>query len=93
VLMHAGNGGVDHLHGAVVSPGHSVHHSPADTCSTPANEAVVASGVWTELLRSVTPRCPGSHDPDDAVEDAPVIDPWHAARLVRQHRLDGGILS
>ena len=23
------------------------------------------------------------------IEDTPVVDPWHAARLVRQHRLDG----
>jgi hypothetical protein len=28
-------------------------------------------------------------DPKDAVEHAPVIYAWHAARLVRQHRLDG----
>src|SRR4029077_15893674 len=29
---------------------------------------------------------------DDAVEDTAVVHPWHAARLVRQHRLDGSPL-
>jgi hypothetical protein len=29
-----------------------------------------------------------TQDPKDAVEDTPVIYPWHAARLVRQHRPD-----
>lgn len=45
VLMRADNGAVDHLHGAVVSSRQSVHNPPPDTCSAPANEAVVASGV------------------------------------------------
>jgi len=34
-------------------------------------------------------RWPGSQDPENAVEDAAVIHPWHAAGLVGQHRLDG----
>jgi hypothetical protein len=28
-------------------------------------------------------------DPEDAVEDTTIVYPRHAARLVRQHRLDG----
>src|SRR5262249_2477701 len=31
-------------------------------------------------------------DPEDAVEDTPVIHAGHATRLVRKHRLDGGPL-
>jgi hypothetical protein len=30
----------------------------------------------------------GSLHPEDAIEDTPVIHPWHAAWLVRQHRSD-----
>ena len=32
---------------------------------------------------------PGSQDPEDAIEDAKVIHPWYAARLVLQPRPDG----
>src|SRR5262249_28097824 len=30
-----------------------------------------------------------SQDPEDAIEDTTVVRPWHAARLVRQHQLNG----
>src|SRR5262245_17876899 len=32
---------------------------------------------------------PRSQDPEDAIEDTTVIHSWHAARLIRQHRLHG----
>ena len=59
------------------------------TCPSPANEAVVTSGVRTEVVRQVAPWRSGSQHPEDAIEDAPVVDPWHATRLVWQHRPDG----
>ena len=37
----------------------------------------------------VAPRRPGSQDPEDAIENAAVIYPQYAARLVGQHWLDG----
>jgi hypothetical protein len=40
----------------------------------------------------VSPWRPGAQHPEDAVEDTAVGHPWHAARLVRQHRHDGGPL-
>jgi hypothetical protein len=51
VLMHAYNRCVDHLDGGVMGTCQCIHDPPPDACSTPANEAVVASGVWTERLR------------------------------------------
>ena len=45
---------------------------------------VVASGVGAERIRQIAPQRSRSQDPEDAVDDAPVIDPRDAARLVRQ---------
>ena len=41
------------------------------------------------MIWQITPRCPGSKDPEDAVEDTSVVYPRNATQLVRQHRLDG----
>src|SRR5438128_9347952 len=41
------------------------------------------------MIRQIAPRCPGSQDPEDAIEDTTVVHPRNATRLVRQHRLDG----
>jgi len=60
-----------------------------DTSSPPADEAVVAPGVWTKRFRQITPRCSGSQDPEDAIEDTTIVYPRNAPRFVRQHRLDG----
>jgi hypothetical protein len=40
--------------------------------------------IGAKRLRPIAPRCAGSQDPKDAVQDTAVT-----ARLVRQHRLDG----
>jgi len=41
------------------------------------------------MIRQIAPRCPGSQDPEDAVEDTSVVYPRNATRLIRQHGLDG----
>jgi hypothetical protein len=87
--MHPDNRGVDHLHRGIMGGGQRVHDAAPNASPSPANEAVVAGGVRTEVIGQVAPWCSGSQHPEDAIEDAPVIHPWHAARLVRQHRLDG----
>jgi len=51
VLMHADNRGVDHLHGGVMSAGECAHDLGPDARSSPANEAIVASGVRTKVVR------------------------------------------
>jgi hypothetical protein len=90
MLMYAYNGCVDHLHGGVVGLGERTHNLRPDAGASPANETVVAGRVRTEVVRQVTPRRPGPQDPEDAIKDAAVIHSRHAARLVWQHRLDGG---
>jgi hypothetical protein len=78
--MHADDRCVDLLHSSVMSAGERAHDLGPDARSSPANEAIVASGVWAELLRQVAPWRSRSQDPENAVEDAMVIHPWHAAR-------------
>jgi len=50
---------------------------------SPTNEAIVAGGVRTEVVRQIAPWRSRSQDPEDAIEDATIIHPRHAARLVR----------
>src|SRR5262249_46315936 len=92
VLMHAHNGCVDHLHRDVMSAGECAHHLGPDARSSPANEAIVTSGVRTEVVGQVAPRRAGSQDPEDAIEDTTVIHPWDTAWFVWQHRPDGSPL-
>src|SRR3954465_14001085 len=60
------------------------HASPA-----PANKAIVAGGVWAEVVRQIAPWRTRTQDPEDAIEHAAVVYTRNAARLVRQERLDG----
>ncbi len=88
MLMHADNGGVDHLDSSIMGSGKCVYDAAPDTSPPPPNEAVVACGVQTKRLGQVTPRRSGAQDPKDAIEDTTVVHPRNATRLVRQHRLD-----
>jgi hypothetical protein len=87
--MHADNRRVDHLHGSVMRGGQRIHNLAPDARLSPANDAIVAGGVWTKDIRQVPPRCPGPRHLKDAAEDTAVIHTRHAARFVRQERLDG----
>jgi len=87
--MHADNRGVDHLDSRIVGGGKSIYDTAPDTSSPPANEAIVTGGVRTEVVRQVAPWRSGSLDSEDAIEDTTVVNPRNAARLVRQHGLDG----
>ena len=87
--MHTDNGGVDHLDSGIVGSGKCVYDAAPDTSPPPADETVIAGRVRAKMIRQIAPRCPGSQDPEDAVEDTSVVYPRNATRLVRQHRLDG----
>src|SRR5262249_48193558 len=86
--MHADDRRVDHLHGGAMNADQYAHNPGPYARSTPANEAVVASGVGTEVVCQITPWCTGSQDPENAVENTTIVHPRNATRLVRQHRLD-----
>src|SRR5215471_6358275 len=81
--------GVDHLDSGIVGSGKCVYDAAPDTNPPPADETVIAGRVRAKMIRQIAPRCPGSQDPEDAVEDTSVVYPRNATRLVRQHRLDG----
>src|SRR5262245_52393437 len=89
MLMHANDRRVDHLHSGIVGLGQCAHELGPHARPSPANEAIVAGRIRTEVIREITPWRPRSQDPEDTIEDPAVIHSWHAARLVRQHRLDG----
>src|SRR5262245_18444813 len=87
-LMNPDNRGVDHLDTRIMCIRQCVYDAAPNTAPTPANEASIASGVWTEVGRQIPPRRARSQDPEDAVEDTTVIYPQYAARLARHHRFD-----
>src|SRR6478752_456412 len=63
MLMHADNGGIDHLDGGIVSGGKCVYDTAPDASPPPTDEAIIASGVWAKRLRSmamVLPHCCGN---------------------------------
>src|SRR5258708_3173870 len=88
MLMHADNGGVDHLDSSIMGSGKCVYDAASDTSPPPPNEAVVACGVRTKRLGQVTPSRSGAQEPKEAIEDTTVVHPRNGTRLVRQHRLD-----
>src|SRR5665213_3458746 len=89
MLMHAHDGGVDHLDSGIMCRGKRVYDASPDTSPPPADEPVIASRVWAKSLRQVAPGCSRSQDPEDTIEDTTVICPRNATRLVGQHRFDG----
>ena len=88
MLMHADRGGVDHLQIAVVGLRDRLEDPVPDAVLAPSDEAVVAGRRRTVALGNVGPGRARPQPPVDAVQHPPVIGPRHAARLVRQQRLD-----
>jgi hypothetical protein len=89
VLVHSDDGGINHLHDCIMACGQRIQKLVPHVGSAPANKAFVASGVGAKVIRQIAPRRARTQDPKDAVEHAAVIYTRHAARLVRQERLDG----
>src|ERR1700740_239291 len=87
--MHTDNRGVDHLDSGIMGSRKRIYDTGPDASPPPTDEAVVARSVRTEVLWQVAPWRPGSQDPEGAIEDTTVIHSRHAARLIRQHRLNG----
>jgi hypothetical protein len=82
------NRGIDHLDIAVISLCDRVHDAIPDACLAPAVEAVVAGRIGPVALWQIPPGHARAQDPEDAVQDPPVVDPGHAPRLVGQQGLD-----
>src|SRR5580692_402781 len=73
---------------AVVGCGKCVYDAAPDARPAPADKAVIAGRARAKMIRQIAPRCAGSQDPEDAVEDTSVVYPRNATRLIRQHGLD-----
>ncbi len=81
-------GAVHHYHVNVVHVGHRIHDLIPNTCIGPPIEAVVDSRVGAVFAGQVAPWDARAKHVENAVNDAPIIHPFHAARLVRQNLLD-----
>ena len=88
MLVHADDRRIDHLHGRIMSGGQRLHDPVPDASPPPANEPIVASRTGSVAFRQIAPWRARPQDPEDAVEDTPVVHAGNAARLVREHRLD-----
>jgi hypothetical protein len=51
MLMHADDGGIDHLDSGIVSSGKRVYDATPDARPPPADDAIVTRGVWTKRPR------------------------------------------
>ena len=56
VLVHAHDGGIDHLHRRVMTGSQRIHDLVPDASPPPAHEAIVTSGAGTIGLWQVAPR-------------------------------------
>ena len=90
--VHAHDRRIDHLNRRIMSGGQRIHDPVPDACPPPADEAIVASRGRSIALRQIAPRCARSQDPEDAIEDTPVVYAGNAARFVREHRSDNAPL-
>jgi hypothetical protein len=82
MLVNADTGRVDHDDVAVVSLGNGFKKPVPDTCLPPADEAVVAGGRRPVALRDFRPGRARPKPPQDAVQDAPIIDTRNARGLL-----------
>ena len=86
--MHAHDRRINHLHGRFMSGGQRLHDLVPDASPPPADQAVVASRIGSVDFREIAPRRARTQDPEDAIEDTPVVDAGNATRFVREHRFD-----
>ena len=86
--MHPDDRAVDHLDLAVVGFRNSPQNMIPDAGFAPADKSIVAGGIWTIALGDIGPRSAAAKPPEYAIQDAPVIGPLYAARLIRQKRCD-----
>lgn len=71
--MDAHAGAVDHLDVAIMRRRYGIHDPVPDAGLRPAAKAIVAGGVRPVAFRQVRPRSAAAQDPEDAVQNAPVI--------------------
>lgn len=76
--MHTNNRRLDHLHGGIMGAGKCGHEPGPHARPSPADEPIVAGRVRTEGVWQVPRWCSRSQNPEDAIENTPVIHSWHA---------------
>jgi hypothetical protein len=89
MLVDPDNRRIKHLDTSFAGISHGVQDAIPDASLSPSIEAVVAGRVGAEVPRQITPRCTGTQDPEDAIQDPPIINPRHTTGFVRKHGLNG----
>ena len=87
-MMGADAGAIHHDHVHVVGVRHGFHDPIPMACIAPPVEAVVGRSWRAVLLWQVGPGDACSKDIENPVDDAPVVNPLHSARLVWKNRFD-----
>src|SRR5437868_10442552 len=67
VLVHADDGGIDHLYRRVMTGSKRIHDLVRDAWLPPPNEAIVTSGAGTTALWQVAPWRTRAQNPKDAI--------------------------
>jgi len=57
MLMHADNGGIDHLDSGIVGSGKRIYDAARNTSPLQTDEMIKASAVRTIRFRQITPGC------------------------------------
>ena len=67
---------------------HSRHDPLPDPCIAPVIEAVIDRCIGAVLIGQIALRDASSKDIEDAVDDAPVVDPLHPTAIMGENRFD-----
>ena len=85
MLMGAHNGGIEKQLLQVGVAAQALGHALPDTVLTPAGEAHIRPVPMPEFLGQVAPWAAGTHDPQDGLDEAPIV-PCSAARIAHLAR-------
>ena len=91
--MHPHDRAIDHLHLAVMGLGDRVHQPVPDARLAPTIKAIVGGRVRPVSLGQIAPRRARAQDPEDAIEDPPIVARLAAAAVLGQKRLDNAPLE
>ena len=86
--MNPHHGTVDHLNVAVIGLGNRIHDAVPHPGLGPAVEAIVASRIRSIAFRQIAPRRARAQHPENAAQDATVVNTRNATWLVRKKRFN-----
>jgi hypothetical protein len=89
MLMNPDNRRIKHLDIRFADIRHGIQDAIPDASLSPSVETVVAGRVRAKASRQIPPRRTGAQDPEDAVQDAPIVHAGDATGSVWKDGLNG----